>query len=238
MEMLATHASDWAFALGDAGQAQSWLVAPPRPGGQPNTALHLIIESENGGLIVKEQNVGSRLPGHCPELHIMSDGTFCLGRRAYASDTADEVRAFWPDLGEFCLNIEFAMRRGRWPIGRWISHGAKAADFQDRAESLAEGLGATEEYLECVETNDGWIAAIVNSDGGRIPRGFKCPICADRRQGTTGSSCSHRAAIKNLVRTERARRSAERDYFAALRNGGFRCCGKMPNCELVERAAA
>lgn len=229
--LLAECAPEWAICLDAEKGFRSWLVAPPKPGGSPNTALHLLIETEGGYLLVSEMRKGSRLPMHCPELHIMSDGTFCLARRAYAADSAQEVRAFWQDLGEFCLNVDFAVRRGRWPIGRWISHGAEAADLQARAETLAAELDVGEAYLDCVENQTGWLAAIVGSDGGRIPIDFTCPVCVDRR-------CGHLPRIKKLVRTERARRAAERAYFDALKRRGKTCCGMMPNCQLNRKEAA
>lgn len=237
-DLLEISAPDWAIPIGTTEADRTWLVAPPRPGGRPNPALHLRIRVEQGHLVVGESNIGGRLPLHCPELHIMSDATFCIGRRIYAANDEDAVAAFWQELGEFCLNIEFAMKRGRWPIGRWISHGARAADLQSEAEHLAAQLGSSEPYLECVETGTGWLADVVSSERARMRPGSNCPICGRRGEGKARPRCAHRARIEKLARIERARQAAERAYFLALRKAGMRCCGKMPNCQIERRDAA
>ncbi|MBB3693537.1 E2 domain-containing protein [Sphingomonas sp. BK580] len=234
-DALSASAPPWAAPLGAGGC--EWIVAPPLPSGAVVPATLVRMWTEDGFMRVGERSPGTRLPRRCPELHVNGDSSFCLGRRGYRVEDAGELAVFWQDLGEWLVNEQRAERRGRWPAGRWLSHGPAAADRQADAEAGAAAIGMADEYARCIEVDDGWFAERLKEGGRRVRRGAACPRgCLD----LTGSpvrfdACRHRASVERVLAAERARRQAEADYFAAARRAGYRCCGRMPGCPLIDR---
>lgn len=213
------------------------LASPPGLDGSPGTAWALTVEL--GDLLsVREAEVGSRLPSFCPELHVNEDGPFCIGNRKYEAAQKDDVSTFWHDLRVFLLSQDYFARRGSWPHGRWLSHGA-AADHQVEAERLAAEGGWSEEYSAWLENGEGWL-------GGPLPRLSKddsrlvnarapCPRGCRSRRGhiLVRASCERRFLIEGLVKAEYKRRSAEKDFFESLYRRDKRCCRRVEGCPLA-----
>lgn len=239
--LLEAASPDWAARLGDGAAGSDWLAAPPLPSGTPVAASVVRIQVDHGFLKVAEREAGAKLPHWCPELHLNPDSTFCLGRRVYDAGDVADVAAFWQALGEYLVAQHHASRNGRWPSGRWISHGEEAADRQAEAEALAARAGFAAEYGDCLEFDEGWLAEQVRAGRRRAPAGAKCPRACLDDGGTpiTLGRCRRRGTLQRIIDAERARRAAEGRYFAAARRSGRTCCGRMPGCPLDrERIAA
>lgn len=233
-------APPWAALLHVDGEGCVWIAAPPLPSGTPTTAT--LVRTTVGGSFISasESKPGTRLPASCPELHVNPDASFCLARRSYRITRDTDVSAFWQDLGEFLVNQHHAARRGRWPAGRWLSHGPVAADRQAEAEAAAFRIGFDAEYEACLEADEGWIADRARLPHARIPRAGPCPRgCQDdASRPIPFRACRHGAVIQRIVDAERSRRAAQAAYFGALRRLGTKCCGRIPGCPLDEERIA
>jgi hypothetical protein len=230
----------WAALLAEGRARSDWLAAPPLPSGTPVPAHVVTVVWEDGYLSVSEREPGTRLPTRCPELHIVANSSFCLGLRDYRVDSRTDAEAFWQDLGEFLVNQHHAARRGRWPVGRWLSHGSYAAKLQLTAERVAATLGVASDYSACLENDDGWIADLVRSDKLRVRPSEVCPLGC--RKGADGPAslrhCGHLEAVRRIIATERKRRSAQLSHYRMLQHAGVNCCGRVPHCPLNQRVAA
>lgn len=232
----------WATRTRDAGYASEWLVAPPLPSGERLAAILLRIEEGPDGYIVREVVPGTHLPGRCPELHVITDGYFCLGFGNFRLDLGGAA-AFWQALGEFLVNVDHALRRGYWPSGRWMSHGHAAAVAQLEAEAAAASAGLGEDYAAWLESGEGWLKCFF--DGGANPlRALRltrvCPRgCRDEKGGRRAFlQCAKRPALRRVIAAERRRIDTEAMFWDGLRASGFRCCGRMPVCPARTEAAA
>lgn len=227
-------APPWAALLAANAAHTDWIAAPPLPGGDPTPATILRVVARVGWIYVCEREPGTRLPQCCPELHVNGDSSFCLARRGYRVADPGEVAAFWQDLGEFLVNQRHAARRGRWPAGRWLSHGPDAANRQVEAEAIAARLGIGDDYAACLEADEGWIAEMARLPGRRIGRSEPCPRgCRDGAgRKVPHRQCRHGSAIQRIVAIERSRRAAHDVYFGALRRSGRKCCGRVQGCPL------
>lgn len=239
-ELLKAAAPDWAACLGDGPAATDWISAPTLPSGAPVPAFVIRVAIDGGLLFAAERDPGTRLPRWCPELHVNPDASFCLGRRLYGADDPADVAAFWQALGEFLVAQHHVARRGRWPAGRWLSHGEDAADRQDDAETGAAAAGFAREYASCLEFDEGWFAEQARSGRPRVARDAPCPRdCRDDRGRVVRfAHCRHRGALQRVVAAERARRAAQDRYFAAARRSGRTCCRRVEGCPLAGRMAA
>ena len=228
LALLSTMSPDWAKRLGP-GNASEWLAAPPLPSGAAVPPFMLRIRSDEGALVVSERTIGDRLPARCPELHVNRNSTFCIARRGFAARSRTDAAAFWQTLGEYLVNQTYAERRGRWPAGRWLSHGSEAADAQLVAETEARAAGVAEDYALWLESGEGWLADFFPNERSGRPLG-----CVDAEgQAITLRSCVHRGAVGRLLDAEARRRAAEREFFDYLRQCGDRCCGRVAGCPLA-----
>ncbi|MBD8548270.1 hypothetical protein IFT82_16205 [Sphingomonas sp. CFBP 8760] len=173
-------------------------------------------------LIVAEAVPGSLLPRSCPERHVNSDGSFCLGLEPFGC-TVDQVDDFWAKLRSYLLCQQFADVRGLWPTGRWLSHG-EAAHHQLAAEAAAERAGLARRYREALEFGIGRLA-------GPLPAGGCSRRPPERRS-------SRRLALEELVDAEIRRREAEVAFADLYLNWGPRCCRTMRVCPIRDREAA
>lgn len=230
----------WAVHLGSTAEGADFIAAPPLPSGAPVAATILRVVEQGGELSVSERQPGERLPVTCPELHIVGDSSFCLGINSHRTGSETDARRFWQALGEFLVNQHHAARRGRWPVGRWLSHGPIAARRQLEAEALAGSMGVAPRYADCLENDEGWIADLASSRDGRIPISAPCPIgCRDgSAQPASVGSCGHFPQVRRIVAIERERRAAQDSYYRMLKRNGGVCCGRVPGCPMAERIAA
>ena len=233
-------APPWAALIGEGAGTADFIVGPPLPDGDAVPATIVRVSGIEGWLSVSERDPGSRLPERCPELHVNEDSSFCMARRGYRCGDAAGADMFWQDIGEYLVNQHFAARRGRWPVGRWLSHGPAAADRQVEAEKLAAELGAADAYADCLESDEGWIAELVQSGGPKVPRLLPCPLGCRNPDGViaTLGDCGHRSPLQKIVAAERQRRAAQGAYFAALRQRNRKCCGRVRGCPLDREMAA
>lgn len=223
---------DWVTVLAEKNESARILARTPLPTGTETEAYDLTIQYDDQGIVVSESFIGSRLPGRCPELHIVEDGKFCTGRRQNTFDTVNDSQIFWQELGHFLVGQQHALDRRHWPAGRWWSHGNIAADAQATAETIANQNGWADDYANAIENNAGWIAEAVRFGVGP-PGVSNCPCGVGR--GKRGR-CPHRKAVERIVAAERKRRLAERVYLQGLFDDGLRCCGRVDGCRLDECA--
>lgn len=231
--LLSEAAPAWAALLARSGDATDWIAAPALPSGARTAATFVRVRSATGALVASERTPGERLPRRCPELHVNGDSSFCLGRWTYPALDRSSVARFWQDLGEYLVGQHHAARRGRWPAGRWLSHGPDAADRQAEAEAIAAEIGIEDEYTACLEGEENWIARAAATGGGFAP-GAACPRGCRDADGRAFPlrRCRHRARLQRLVAAERRRRAAEADFFGSLRRAKVRCCDRVEGCPL------
>lgn len=240
MAILRGAAPVWAAFIGKVRDAADYIAAPPLPDGDAVPATIVRISETDGWLSIAERETGTRLPKRCPELHVNENSSFCMARRSYRCNDLGDAEVFWQDLGEYLVNQHFAARQGRWPVGRWLSHGPDAADRQIEAEKLAVALGVADSYEDCLEHDEGWIAEAARSGEPKVSRMTPCPLgcrSGDAAPAALGD-CGHRSVVQKIVTTERARRAAQRAFFAALRSRKRECCGRVRGCPLNREMAS
>src|SRR5437016_897322 len=112
------------------------IAAPVRSSGRRTRQYDLTVHEIAGHLEVRENGSSSLLPRHCPERHINTDGSFCVGLRA-GEGICDAItaRQWWDKLQVFLICQETAHETGDWPKYAELSHGA-AGQYQRRAEEV------------------------------------------------------------------------------------------------------
>lgn len=211
-------APDWTTDLTWSGDRLLLTARPRRPSGRPGRVYRLRIEGDPLKVWeAPESPVHRLLPTLCPERHVNGDGSFCLGLTPFAAQ-ADRLDAFWATLRAYLLCQDFAAARGRWPSGRWMSHG-NAAYRQIEAENAAAEAGLAERYRRALEFGEGWLA------GDLTPRSS---VCLPRVRPAT----ARRKALEALVDAERRRRAAEAAFVDSMFYWGDRCCRTMHVCPL------
>jgi hypothetical protein len=217
------------------------VASPLLGGGVIGESYPIVIKDASGNVKVSEVSPGTKLPSACPERHINSDGTFCIGLNAGKNiTTAVEAESWWDALASFFRCQNFAAKRGYWPREHWLSHGDAAEDHL-AMEKIAEGLGDEweKEIKLALEYREGWL-------GGELPRHRKnsdmlvnqrlpCPRGCSRKKGkhilpVARRKCSHKQQVSQLVWHENERRRKEAAYINDLISKGFKCCGSMKNC--------
>lgn len=212
-------APDWVDVVGASGGAYDVIATPRHPSGRPSRPVALTIHTGTK-LFARETHRGSHFPDACPERHINSDGSFCLGLEGYTAD-AESAPRFWEALRAFLLCQEFARARRLWPTGRWLSHGREAASAQLEAEAAAAACGLGERYRRALEFRSGRLAGDLSCTAQRI---------------ATATDSPRRSALLRLLHAETTRRRAEADFARDLLAWGFRCCGTMEHCAVAHSA--
>ena len=188
---------------------------------------------------VREAKPGSSLPAVCPERHIQGDSTFCLGLDRQSLFSGQDAIKFWNDLHSFLTLQRYAVKNRQWPRQNAYDHGS-AGVYQQQAESLAAQLGITEEYAAASAGERSWITSrrlrFVDDNGkpidGRKPCPLGCRFPRRERYPQTRRKCGHREEIAELIRLERNRRIALKEYWIERRKTG-QCCGTIDNCPLT-----
>lgn len=204
--------------------------------GKPGRQFLLQVRGAGDTVSVGEQIVGHLLPKSCPERHINSDGSFCLGVDASVR-VLDQASAekWWANLWEYLQCQESADAIGIWPLGRAMSHGT-AGHTQEEARSLASQLDLLDQYDAAVEFGEGWLASpwpLTNREGTRLLNGrLPCPRGCLSRSGKPRlrCECEHGSEIARLLFLERRRRREASSFVAEMKAKGFQCCGTMENC--------
>lgn len=211
-------APDWITDPTWSGDQLLLTARPRRPSGRPGRVYRLRIEGDPLKVWEVPEHEGLRLlPTICPERHVNSDGSFCLGLMPLSAQ-ADQLDAFWAILRAYLLCQDFAATQGRWPNGRWLSHG-NAAYRQIEAEAAAAEAGLSERYRRALEFGEGWLAGdLTPRSSVRLPR--------------VRPATARRQALEALVDAERRRRAAEAAFADSLFCWGDRCCRTMHVCPL------
>lgn len=233
-DLIVSTAPDWAEISVEADCSLRIRATPRHLSGAPTRSYALVIQTDRPAGAVSEAGSGRQLPAFCPERHINSDGTFCLGLERAAILDEEGARAFWQTLRTFLLSQQYAEKHGRWPPGRGLSHGDAAYD-QLSAEKAAADCDLQVEYAAALDHQVGWLA-------GALPRiSFTQPVtdeCPYEPQSLgmmlLHENCSRCASIARLLNAEHARRVSE-ENFAFWAGMGWDCCETMPRCSLRRR---
>jgi hypothetical protein len=160
---------------------------------------------------VQEQPLSRRLPCACPERHINSDGSFCLGPEHARIDTVASAEKWWAELAGY-LELQLrADETGSWSREYAWPHGDAAA-AQERLEAARRGLPAS------VATTR------VRRDGLLVGRRLRCP-CGKKRQLRR----CHEKAILSLMALEA---QVAREEAAFWKTWSRPCCRTMASCPL------
>lgn len=205
----------------------------------------LNIQENSGSLIVYERS--SFLPKFCPNRHINTDSSFCLGISSHIS-----VESWFKDLKEFLRAQLFCDQYKKWPIqyGEW-SHG-DAAHYQRNVEFLLKKINLKnlkinlndltlnkikhpilqEDFFHVYHKN---VLIIVGSENKVYGKRDSC-ICTKngRYRHVTKGKCPHKCAaiILEIVINEDMRVKKEIEFWEYLKDKKLTCCQTMKKCEL------
>ncbi|WP_420066765.1 E2 domain-containing protein [Sphingopyxis macrogoltabida] len=241
---LADHAPAW-FTVDNVTKAV--LVGSARVSRTPwaNDGLRLRIFGDPKPR-ASEDAPGSSLPARCPERHIQSDKTFCLGLRYMDVHSQRDAEQWWEQLRQFLVCQGVAERTGVWPPSHALDHG-DAGKYHEKALALAAEGGLEEEYASARLNEPSWLTdhriRLFDKTGGPIngralcPRG--CMRCARGREvRILRVDCPKRKILVDLAYTERRRRKALAAYWEHVFCEGTRCCRTMRSCPLGQHEDA
>lgn len=190
--------------------------------------------------IVSESKPGTLFPARCPERHIETGGSFCLGLDRPAVDDEQTATEWWEALRHHLMCQRMAHRTGIWPEAFALDHG-DAGIWHKKALELAESLELEEEYAAAHAEEASWITGaqfkLEHNDGRPINGRAPCHLgCTWRKRGRMVPrlrvECDRREQILELVAIEKKRREELAEYWRSVRRAGTTCCGTMRNCEL------
>lgn len=212
-----------------------------RAGGIPSRIYNLLIREVGNKVSVKECPNPKNLPQFCPDRHINSDGTFCIGFRAQeivTNQTAAE--RWWSLLSSFIACQETAHSRRTWPDYAWLSHGEEAAELHLQAENLAADLGLSDLYREDLQGNTNAISKFcrkVNPKTMRLVNGRSSCVCGreDRRGRPLARRDCCRQELACLPVLEKRRRDAVKEFWKQVADQT--CCETMNDCPLSKTAS-
>lgn len=231
-------------------QAASQITVTLPSGQQHVFALELTDDGER--ISVREAPVGHRLPGFCPDRHINSDCSFCLGWGVEDPGIVanmDDARSWWSAVVRFLTHQLSATKRGVWP-GRENdrAHG-NAARHQAIAEPLAAQFGPT--FVRDLYSGD----LTVRSDGRRrnprlelhrsgrriarvflhsqrlTPERILCP-CGESAATPITKCGEHSQTLAHFTVALYWWRHEERNFLRTLVSSGQHCCGTLRECGL------
>src|SRR5206468_643169 len=121
-ELLVGQCPDWSTITTD----EDNLVLTAQvitPNGQKDAPVSLRVWADRGRLWVSESEP-RQWPACCPERHIESSGTFCLGIGDPIRPTKpSDAKTWWSWLREYILSQRTAQKTGIWPSSRALHHG-------------------------------------------------------------------------------------------------------------------
>lgn len=236
------------------------VAGPPLADGTPSgRKFQLVIRQyPKGHITVKEAKSERQLPQCCVERHINADGTFCLylDSTKPISDQAD-AEEWWRGIHAFLNHQVFAERWQYWPPNAQLSHGSAAAT-QISMENVAGDFGWTQEVLDGIFLNRGWLGSdllgLAKGDPKVVNSRSACPRgCMDRHKPASRkncmsercgadcnkqhlnilrANCPQRRDIEKLILLEHKRRGQEKAFVQSLKKKGTSCCGTMKSCPL------
>jgi hypothetical protein len=225
----------WAeFRPIDSREAEVDVVAT-RSSGSFTRVFELRVMQLRNEIVVVERPVGSTLPACCPERHINSDGSFCVGLHAGEDITDETAPGWWAKLHTFILCQETATETGFWPSEAQLSHG-EGGEVELAAERAADQLGLLSAYREAVAFDTGPIAsglAKINPKTGLLRNGRSACICghSDRSGNILLRRECHQRGCPIVL--EHRRRVEVANFWRSMR--GQTCCRTMQHCPLKAR---
>lgn len=252
LHRLESIASEFGATLAVNGRNAAGKVTITLPSGQSYVfALDL---TDNGGKIsVREDPLGTLLPSFCPDRHINSDGSFCLG---WGEDNpakihnVDAARQWWSAVVRFLAHQVSANKRRVWP-GRENdrAHGV-AAQYQAIAEQLSAKFGPAfvndfhddeltvslerrrrNPRLELYRRGRLIARVFINSVSLKRDR-FPCP-CNGSPSVPITQCGMHAEALAQFTAALHHWRQEECNFLKDLAARGKRCCGTLRECGLA-----
>jgi hypothetical protein len=182
----------------------------------------LEIAARSDNTVSLHENVAMRsLPSACPERHINSDGSFCLGPEAEPIKTAARAETWWSELAGF-LELQLrASETRKWPKAYSWPHG-EAASAQKRLELEWSNLPTP--VAKIIDQ------ANVRSDGRLHSRRQRCP-CGKKKQ----TRRCHEEAMLSIIKL---RADVSRKEKAFWKSWSSPCCRTMDACPLNSSKSA
>ena len=206
-------------------------------------SIDLRIECSGNRVLAYEAVIGAKLPPSCPERHINSNGSFCVGLDASEIVVDRDTANIWWNLLHNFLKLQQGASRTRvWPPRQELSHGDAGAHHQ-KALSAARMLGLEDDYYRMLEGEPAWFSQKfprVHKKEARLCNGRRaCPKGCKNKKGSPipRRECQRKEQIAALVLHERRRRKAEAAFWRTFIKGDSSCCGTMRNCPLRELKA-
>jgi len=199
-----------------------------------------------------EHPVGNNLPRFCPDRHINSDGSFCLGwgdNNPNAIDGVDAAQIWWSTLVRYLAHQVSATKSRRWP-GRQNdrAHG-DAAKYQASAEVAASRIGSSfaerakaNEFVARLDKRPGNSRLELWEGGKRLARVSvrakklvdKHTICPCNTAAKVAiSECGqHSQDLIDFVVALYLWKDKEREFIRELASNGIECCETLLCCAL------
>lgn len=232
------------FAITDVEPGEFRGVASPFVAGAASAlSLRLRIAELDRIVMVAEAVVGTDLPTCCPDRHVNTDGTFCIGIDAgNAIVSPDTAAVWWDQLAQYIRLQRVAQRTGMWPVRQGLAHG-DAGQHQIAAREAAAELGIEEQYFETLEGAEAWFVAgfpkLDKSEMRLLNQRLPCPMgCVGKGKRILRIDCCNSQAVVSLLREERLRRKLEAEFWKRLKEHGIQCCRTLRNCPLASTGAA
>lgn len=190
---------------------------------------------------VREEVPGTDLPCRCPERHIQSDQTFCLGLRYLTVQSAGKAFQWWEQLSQFLRCQSVAELTRVWPVRQAVDHG-DAGQYHVRALELAAEAGLEEEYESARLGDTSWLTDpklhLFDKKGKPVNGRAPCPLgCKRRARGRQvrrlRTDCDKRQLLVDLAYNEHLRRKALDQYWQHVFASNEKCCRTMRGCPLA-----
>lgn len=234
---LLTTAPQWFVVSSQEGHEFSGHAVILPEGAAVEYEIGLIIICSERTAEAHEKSGNNILPKYCPERHINSDASFCLGIDIPALVTQDAATVWWGLLRQYLVLQYVADRTRSWPGGHFIAHG-EAGPHHRRARAAAAELGILAEYDEAVLGAAHWVndgSVRISDDSARLVNGrSRCPVgCRDqRKRPKLRVDCCQKHTVLELMLAERNRREFSKQFWERQRKNGATCCGTLRDCPL------
>lgn len=208
-------------------------------------------------IVVRERTVGDKLPSFCPDRHINSNGSFCLGWGADNPSTIVDVagaRLWWSTVVRFLARQIATNKRGVWRARENDRAHGDAAKDQAIAEHAAVRLGPifaanarAGHFKVCSDKRPGharlelWhadkrLARVSIRTKKLVGEHTLCPC--DAPAGSQISECgNHAADLTEFMLANYRWRKADREFMRQLAVADIACCGTLSSCGLRDAAA-
>lgn len=205
------------------------------PGRAP-IPVHLTLSLEVGQIkVAPDPNVPAalKLPACCPERHINSDSSFCLGYDRSLTKALGDAGGWWQWLCRF-LQLQLQANRGRpWPEHLQLDHGKAGSivlDIRQRLDELPPTarmrLGKDGGKLDGMQLR---LHPGTNSTDARLTNGRAKCVCG---LGRLRRDCPGCRVVASIVALRVKRQIALKKFWADLRTAGHQCCRSMRECGL------